>query len=224
MVNIRDHPNTHAGQTSDSISSESLLSATKISILLRLQRTLRLLIAALPTERPSPGLDPTQHPIDPQEQVLQRLITRAVPRDELPSLIESIFSGRKTNVVYRPRGSDARAIIDAMDEVHNHTLYFRGMVVLLLFLRRSFVQALNGVNLASHIRKKCVKMLYNTCARHTLFPGSLRIKLCDDPTLVLFRGGYGDVSKREYQGREVAVKRLRIYDTSDLQKVVRVGR
>ena len=30
------------------------------------------------------------------------------------------------------------------------------------------------------------------------------------------------MSKREYQGREVAVKKLRIYDTSDLQNVIRV--
>jgi len=69
-----------------------------------------------------------------------------------------------------------------------------------------------------------VRVLYRTCARNTLFPRSLMIELCDNPgNVVLYRGGFGDVSKREYQGREVAVKRLRIYDTSDLQKVIRVG-
>jgi len=31
------------------------------------------------------------------------------------------------------------------------------------------------------------------------------------------------VSKREYQGREVAVKALRVYATSDLQEITRVG-
>ena len=68
-------------------------------------------------------------------------------------------------------------------------------------------------------------MLYRTCARHTLLPRSLRIELCDNPdNVVLYHGGFGDVSKCKYQGREVAVKRLRIYDTSDLQKVIRVGR
>jgi len=98
------------------------------------------------------------------------------------------------------------------------------MVDLLFFLLRPFVQALNGLDLASHIRKKCVRMLYKACARHALFPRSLRIELCDNPTnLVLFHGGFGDVSKREYQGREVAVKRLRIYATSDLKKIIRVG-
>jgi len=127
-------------------------------------------------------------------------------------------------VVSRLRGSDAQAFIDIMDEVYRHTLLFRGMLDLLLFLLRSFVQALTGFNLASHVRKKCVKMLYRTCALHTLFPRSLRIELCDDPTSrILYRGGFGDVSKCEYQGREVAVKRLRIYATSDLQKIIRVG-
>ena len=70
-----------------------------------------------------------------------------------------------------------------------------------------------------------MRILYRTCARHTLLPRSLKIELCDNPdNVVLYRGGFGDISKRKYQGREVAVKRLRIYDTSDLQKVIRVGR
>ena len=178
----------------------------------------------------SPGPDPTRHPPDPpivissREQAWQRFITRTVPSDELPSLIETIFSGRESDVANLLRESDAQVFIDTMDEVHHHTLYFRGMVDLLSSLLRSFVQALNELDLASRIRKKCVKMLYKTCARNALFPRSLRIELCDNPdNTVLYRGGFGDVSKREYQGREVAVKRLRIYDTSDLQKVVRVG-
>jgi len=128
------------------------------------------------------------------------LISRAVPPDELPSLIETIFSEKEANIVYRLRGSDAQTFIDIMDEV------------------------LNGLTLTSRIRKKCVRMLYKTCARHALFPRSLKIELCDNPTnLVLYHGGFGDVSKREYQGREVAVKRLRIYDTADLQKVIRMS-
>ena len=62
------------------------------------------------------------------------------------------------------------------------------------------------------------------CASHTLLPGSLQIELCDNPTSVaLYRGGYGDVYKREYEGQEVAVKALRIYVSSDLQKITRVS-
>jgi len=62
------------------------------------------------------------------------------------------------------------------------------------------------------------------CARHTLVPRSLKIESFDDsPGVLLYRGGFGDVSKRTYQGREVAVKVLRTYATSDLQNITRVG-
>jgi len=88
----------------------------------------------------SPGPDPTRHPpdpsiaVDPQEQAWQRLIARAVPHDELPSLIETIFSERKSNTVDRLSGSDAQAFIDVTDEVRHRAHYFRRMFDLLLFL------------------------------------------------------------------------------------------
>ena len=92
---------------------------------------------------PSPGLDPTQHldppiAIDSHEQAWQRLIARTVPLDELPSLIETIFSGRETDVVNRLKGGDAQAFIDIMDEVPYHTRDFRrttDLLYLLLFRR-----------------------------------------------------------------------------------------
>ena len=63
------------------------------------------------------------------------------------------------------------------------------------------------------------------CASNTLLPRSLRIELCDDPTSVaLFRGGFGDVYRRRYQGRDVAVKVLRIYRDTDIPKFTRVRR
>jgi len=90
---------------------------------------------------------------------------------------------------------------------------------------RSFVQALSGFDLESRTRKECVRMLYEACARHILFPTTLRIELYGESGgVVLYRGRYGDVSKREYQGREVAVKTPRIYTTSDSQKIFHVGR
>ena len=82
-----------------------------------------------PLPLPSPGLDPTRHldpsiTVDSQEQALQRLATRTVSCDELPSLIETILSGGKTDVVDRFKGSDVQALIDMMDEVR-HTLFPR---------------------------------------------------------------------------------------------------
>ena len=69
-----------------------------------------------------------------------------------------------------------------------------------------------------------MKSLYNTCARYSLLPRSLRIELCYDPmTIPHSRGGFSDVWKGEYRGLEVGVKVLRTSTQSDLQKITRVS-
>lgn len=76
-----------------------------------------------------PDLDPTRHlpdlsiTIDSKEQAWQRLITRPISHDELPSLIETIFSGGEADMVDRLGGNDAQNFIDIMDEVHHRTLH-----------------------------------------------------------------------------------------------------
>jgi hypothetical protein len=53
---------------------------------------------------------------------------------------------------------------------------------------------------------------------------SLQVPLCYNRLgTPLYRGGYADVWKGEHQGRSVAVKVLRIYSTSDFDKITRVG-
>ena len=57
-----------------------------------------------------------------------------------------------------------------------------------------------------------------------MLPGSLKIELCYNPAGVAHcRGGFADVWKGEYHGLEVAAKVLRVYATSDLQKITRVS-
>ena len=69
-----------------------------------------------------------------------------------------------------------------------------------------------------------MKLLRKMCARHTLVTASLGVGLCGGPPGVLvYRGGFWDVSKREYQGQAVAVKVLRTYATSNLQNTIRVS-
>ena len=81
------------------------------------------------------------------------------------------------------------------------------------------------LNLIQETRKKCLKSLYKMCAGHTLFPSALKIELCDSPTGDPHcRGGFGDIWKREHQGQQVAVKVLRTYANSNLQKITRVSR
>lgn len=73
------------------------------------------------------------------------------------------------------------------------------------------VQALSSIDLKPRIRRKCVKLLYKTCAGHTLLPRSLRFELPEITTRdVQYRGGSADVLKYESGGREVAVKVLRV--------------
>ena len=99
---------------------------------------------------PSPSLDPALHtnnPLDPSipigshEQAWRRLISRAVPHDELPSLIQTIFSDRKTvEMVDYLQGGDTQAFIDVIDEVRHHIFRLRGIGSLptfyILFVRR----------------------------------------------------------------------------------------
>ena len=66
--------------------------------------------------------------------------------------------------------------------------------------------------------------MYRVCRRHALLPRALKISVRYDRTRdALFRGGFADVWKGEYDGREVAVKVLRTYETSDFQKIIGVG-
>ena len=70
-----------------------------------------------------------------------------------------------------------------------------------------------------------MKSLYKMCAGRTLLPRSLHFELPEDPVgVVVYRGGFGDVLKREHRGREVAVKALRVYDNNLRQDITNVSR
>ena len=69
-----------------------------------------------------------------------------------------------------------------------------------------------------------MKSLYRTCARHSLLPESLQIKVHYDPeTFPHSRGGFADVWKGKCGDREVAVKVLRTNSKGDIRKIVRVS-
>jgi len=89
----------------------------------------------------SPHLDPAQDAndlpnppivVDSHKQAWQQLINRTISQDELPSLIETVFSNRKAiNTVDPLRESDAQALIDVIDMVRHHSLISGGHVSLL---------------------------------------------------------------------------------------------
>ena len=62
------------------------------------------------------------------------------------------------------------------------------------------------------------------CGRGALLPTSLKVPISFEQTgNPLFRGGFADVWKGEHYGRDVAVKVIRIYSDSDLQRVIGVS-
>ena len=80
----------------------------------------------------SPG--DTNHPpepplvSDPDKQALQRLVSRAVPQDELPSVIGSIFSNMKTtDIVGSLQQSGAQRFIDVIDQACYHAVLPLGL-------------------------------------------------------------------------------------------------
>ena len=55
---------------------------------------------------------------DSGKRALQCLVSRSVPQDELPSLIETVVSSAKAaNIVQCLQGSDAQVFIDMVDQV-----------------------------------------------------------------------------------------------------------
>jgi len=69
-----------------------------------------------------------------------------------------------------------------------------------------------------------VRSLYRICGHQAILPRPLAIPLCYNPAEpALCRGGFADVWKGQYDGQEVSAKVLRVYLTSDLEKIRKVG-
>ena len=118
---------------------------------------------------------------------------------------------------------DAQTFIDVMDEVRSTFIPESGW--LKVRLTCSAHQILPDVpDLPPPVRKKCLKSLYRTCGCRSLIPNALKIPMCYDRNgHPLYKGGFADVWKGEHRGQDVAVEVLRIYSTSDFQKIIDVG-
>jgi hypothetical protein len=147
------------------------------------------------------------------------LIDRPLASDERISLITHIFSDRdETKAIKCLCGDDAQSFVDVVDKVFPLSFVNRSGDLELTFVP----QVLDM--LAPQLRRTCLGVLRKICGRQALFPRSVQIPLCynreDNP---LYRGGYADVWKGEYNGCDVAVKVLRVYSTSDFGKIASVG-
>ena len=76
----------------------------------------------------------------------------------------------------------------------------------------------------SLLPKVYLATLCKICSHHFLIPSSIQIPLyynrAEDPRC---EGGFARVWKGEYEGTEVAVKVLKVFEESDLVKIKRVG-
>ena len=166
--------------------------------------------------------------VDPKSSACRRLINHTFSPRKTISLIEVIFTSKaEINIIRDLRGDDAQTFIDVVHGVRFHFLYILPMHLLIASfafdLLPSTDQALDLLDLLPWLRKKCLSALCKICGRQALLPRSLRVPLCydrlDNP---LYRGGYADVWKGEHRGRHVAVKVLRVYSTSDFDKITSV--
>lgn len=153
------------------------------------------------------------------------MITRAFTPNELPSLIEVVFSSKDVNDTIRCLcANDAQTFIDMIDEVCPMVSRREIRLIEPTSACSVYQELLDMPNLSPLIRKKCLKSLYRMCSHHSLIPRALRIPICYDRNdHPLYKGGCVDVWKGEHCGQDVAVKVLRIYSTSDIRNVVDVS-
>ena len=160
--------------------------------------------------------------VDPESSACRRLISHSLSPHETISLIEAVFTSKaEIDIVRDLRRDDAQTFIDVVHGVRLHICSFPRLLLTASF---AFDQALDLPDLSPRLRKKCLSALCKICGRQALLPRSLQIPLCYDRSdSPLYRGGYADVWKGEHRGRHVAVKVLRVYSTSDFDKITSVG-
>ena len=68
-------------------------------------------------------------------------------------------------------------------------------------------------------RLKLLNKLCKTCSRHRVIPTSMQIPDCSEDSVEVEWGGFADVSRGAHEGRQVAIKVVRVYVTSDLDVI-----
>jgi len=68
-------------------------------------------------------------------------------------------------------------------------------------------------------RLKLLNKLCKTCSRYRVIPTSMHIPDCSEDSVEVECGGFADVSQGMYKGRQLAIKVVRAYITSDLDVI-----
>ena len=81
------------------------------------------------------------------------------------------------------------------------------------------LQRLENDAMSDRERLKLLNKLCKTCSRHRVIPKSMHIPDCSEDSVEVESGGFADVSRGIYEGRQVAIKVVRAYITSDLDVI-----
>ena len=88
----------------------------------------------------------------------------------------------------------------------------------------SIDQVLDRPDLPLWVQVKCLRPLYRTCGYYGFLPNALKVPVVyNHGEYALYRGGYADVWKGSCSGREVAVKVIRAYSSSESSKITSVS-
>ena len=69
-----------------------------------------------------------------------------------------------------------------------------------------------------------MRSAYKICGRDSLVPESLKIPTCyNHSEIPETSGGFADVWKGRYEGKDVAAKALRVYTKSNFEEIRKVG-
>ncbi|KAF9647785.1 kinase-like protein [Thelephora ganbajun] len=188
------------------------------------------LVEILSDERVYPAPGPSV-PVDLGAPARRHSTNRSLLPGEVVPLIEAITINKdEASLTDCLCGDTAQTVVDVVYEVCPHlpSLLRPGLIIFIFFGSFTFDlfpyidQVLGLPGLPPRFRRKCLSALCRICGRRALLPTSLQIPLCHNRSDVpRYRGGYADVWKGAYQGRSVAAKVLRVYSTSNLDKIRR---
>ena len=72
-------------------------------------------------------------------------------------------------------------------------------------------------------RVKLFNELCKTCSKYRVIPKSMHIPDCSEGSVEVESGGFANILRSTYKGRQVAIKVIRVYITSDLEIILGVS-